>query len=214
MRGAGEAVAAAGGTVLGGDLARGPSIALAVTAVGRAVRPVTRRGARPGDLVWVTGVLGGARAALLAWQGGREPSAATRLAFSRPRARIAAGRVLARLGATAMIDLSDGLAADARHLAVASGVRLELDASRVPLGEGVIDAARAVARPAAAFAAEGGEDYELLVTMPPDSEPAVRAAAREAEVPITCIGRVHAGTGVDLVLERQRLELPGFDHFA
>jgi thiamine monophosphate kinase len=50
--------------------------------------------------------------------------------------------------------------------------------------------------------------------MPPDSEPAVRAAAREAEVPITCIGRVHAGTGVDLVLERQRLELPGFDHFA
>jgi thiamine-monophosphate kinase len=213
MRGAGEAAGAVGGTVLGGDLARGPSVALAVTVVGRAVRPVTRKGARPGDSIWVTGVLGGARAALLAWQGGGEPSAATRLAFAHPRPRIAAGRVLAHLGATAMLDLSDGLAGDARHLAAASGVRLDIDAGRIPLGEGVSDAARLVAQPPEAFAAEGGEDYELLVTMPAGSEQAVRDAVREAQAPLTCIGEVRAGSGVELMLEGRRLELLGFDHF-
>jgi thiamine-monophosphate kinase len=214
MRGAGDAAAAVGGTVLGGDLARGPSLALAVTVVGRAVRPVTRKGARPGDSIWVTGVLGGARAALQAWQGGHEPSAGARLAFAHPRPRIAAGRVLARLGATAMLDLSDGLAGDARHLATASGVRLVIDAGRLPLGEGVSDAARFGAQPPEAFAAEGGEDYELLVTMPAGSEQAVREATLEAQAPLTRIGEVRAGEGVELMLDGRRLELAGFDHFA
>jgi thiamine-monophosphate kinase len=213
MRGAGDAVAAVGGTVLGGDLSRGPSVALAVTVVGRAARPVSRKGAQPGDAIWVTGVLGGARAALQAWQAGLEPSAATRLAFAHPRPRIAAGRVLARLGATAMMDLSDGLAGDARHLAAASGVQLAIDAGRIPLGEGVSEAARAVAQPPAAFAAEGGEDYELLVTMPAGTEQAVREATLEAQAPLTCIGEVRAGTGVEVVLDGHRLELVGFDHF-
>jgi len=213
MRGAGDAVAAVGGTVLGGDLARGPSVALAVTVVGRAARPVTRKGAQPGDAIWVTGVLGGARAALRAWQAGVEPSASTRLAFAHPRPRIAAGRVLARLGATAMIDLSDGLAGDARHLAAASGVQLAIDAGRIPLGEGVSEAARAVTQPPVAFAIEGGEDYELLVTMPAGTEQAVREATLEAQAPLTCIGEVRAGTGVEVVLEGRRLELVGFDHF-
>jgi len=214
MRGAGDAVASVGGTVLGGDLSRGPSLSLGITAVGRAASPVTRRGAQPGDSVWITGALGSARAALHAWQAGREPSVGARLAFAHPQPRIAAGRVLARLGATSMIDLSDGLAADARHLAAASAVRLELDVGRVPIGDGVSDAARVVAQPPAAFAAEGGEDYELLVTMPEGSERAVREAALEAQAPLTCIGRVCAGQGVELMLDGHRLVLHGYDHFA
>lgn len=213
MRGVGEAAASVGGSVLGGDLARGASLALAITAVGRAVRPVTRRGARPGDGLWVTGVFGGARAALHAWRAGRLPVPGARGAFARPRPRIAAGRLLASVGATAMLDVSDGLAADARHLAAASQVRLEIDLARVPLGEGVIDAAYAVGQPPAAFAAEGGEDYELLAAVPPAAEEALRERSREAEVPLTRIGAVVAGHGVACRLDGRELPLEGFDHF-
>ncbi|HEX5633261.1 MAG TPA: thiamine-phosphate kinase [Gemmatimonadales bacterium] len=214
MRGVGEAATAAGGRVLGGDLSRGPSMALAVTVVGRAVRPVTRRGAQPGDSIWLTGVLGGPRAALQAWEAGREPLPECRRLFAHPTPRLPAGRLFAHVGATALIDVSDGLAGDARHLAAASGVRLEIDLARVPLADGVRQAAAAAGQEPEAFAAEGGEDYELLAAVPPDAEPMLRELAARAEVPLTRIGRVVAGEGVLLSVGGRALPLGSFDHFA
>jgi thiamine-monophosphate kinase len=95
MAGVGMAVQAAGGVVLGGDLSRAPQWLVDVTVIGRAARPVLRSGAQPGDSVWVTGALGGARAALQAWQRGQEPPAAARVAFAHPLPRIGIGKVLA-----------------------------------------------------------------------------------------------------------------------
>jgi thiamine-monophosphate kinase len=208
MRGVGAACAACDAAVLGGDLTGGPVLAVTVTVVGEAPRPVRRAGARSGDGVWVTGTLGGARAALTAWADGREPDPGARTAFAHPEPRVAAGRWLAGRGATAMLDLSDGLAGDAGHLARASGVRLEIDLGRVPLGPGVASEAARAGEPPVAFAARGGEDYELLVTLPAGEAP------RGCPMPLTRIGVVRPGAGVALTLDGQVLALSGFDHFA
>jgi thiamine-monophosphate kinase len=213
MTGMGACVGEVGGKVLGGDLTRGTSLSLTVTVVGRAARAVTRHGARPGDGIWVTGTLGSARAALAAWDSGREPRPTARIAFARPLPRIAAGRLLADLGATAMIDLSDGLAGDARHVAAASQVSLEIDLVKVPLGAGVSEAALAMQVPAAVFAAEGGEDYELLATLPPRSAARLKRATGEIGIPFTLIGSVRAGEGVRLHLDGTDVVLSGYDHF-
>jgi len=212
MRGIGDAVTAVGGVVLGGDLSSGTVWAVAVTVVGRAARPMSRRGARPGDGVWVTGALGGARAALETWRRGAEPAAEARCAFAHPLPRIRAGRWLADHGATAMLDLSDGLAGDSRHLAAASDVELELDLDLLPLAPSVRVAAAALGIAPARFAAEGGEDYELLVTLPPEFARADELQG-ECGVPLTRIGAATAGSGVRLELGGVELTLAGFDHF-
>lgn len=208
MRGVGECVRGLGGRVLGGDLTAARELSLTVTVVGRASRPVSRAGARPGDELWVTGSLGGARAALAAFESHRTPGTAEREAFARPHARIAAGQALAALGATAMMDLSDGLAGDARHLAAASAVRLEVELRALPIGPGVA----AVSGPddAALFAARGGEDYELLVALPAG---AASRGAMAGGVPLTRIGHVVAGSGVAFLLDGRDVDLAGFDHF-
>jgi thiamine-monophosphate kinase len=208
MRGVAAVCRQVGGKVLGGDLTGGAGLGLTVSVLGWAGRPMRRRGARPGDGVWVSGTLGGARAALAAWSAGRAPAPASRAAFARPEPRIAAGRWLAGAGATAMIDLSDGLAGDAAHLAVASGVGLEIELERLPLGPGVLEAASAAGEPGPAFAARGGEDYELLVTLP------AAAATRGSPTPLTRIGTVVPGSAARLTLEGRPLSLASFDHFA
>jgi thiamine-monophosphate kinase len=208
MRGVGDAVAAVGGQVLGGDLTGGDRLTVSVTVVGRAARPVTRAGARPGDGLWVSGALGGARAALVRWQAGGSPPAAARIRFARPEPRIALGRWLGDRGATAMVDLSDGLAGDARHLAAASGVHLEIDLSLIPVGAGVAEVLGS-GEDSAAFAARGGEDYELLVTLPD------RFTPENAPAPgLRRIGSVSAGSGARFVRGAHEVELAGFDHFA
>jgi thiamine-monophosphate kinase len=208
MRGVGDAAAAVGGRVLGGDLTAGDRLTVAVTVVGRAVRPLARAGARPGDGVWVSGTLGGARAALARWQAGGSPSAETRARFARPEPRLELGRWLADHGATAMLDLSDGLAGDARHLAAASGVHLEIDVTAIPVAAGVAEVVGPGEDPAT-FAARGGEDYELLVTLPE------RFAPENVPPPgLHRIGSVSAGAGARFVRGAREVDLAGFDHFA
>lgn len=203
MRGAGAAARSVGAVIQGGDLTAGPAWSISVTVWGRVVRPVARAGAHPGDDLWVTGVLGGARLALATWLDGGRPAEAARAPFAHPEPRIAAGQWLAAHGATAMIDLSDGLASDARHLAAASGVALNIPLEAVPLAAGVSDPA---------FAAEGGEDYELLVTLPRDFDGA-DAFHHATGLPLTRVGAVRAGSGVTFTRNGQEIALAGFQHF-
>jgi thiamine-monophosphate kinase len=213
MSGMGACLHEVGGKVIGGDMTRGAALSLTITVIGRAVRPVTRGGAQPGDGLWVTGTLGGARAALVAWDTGHEPRPTARIAFARPMPRISMGVLFAELGATAMLDVSDGLGGDARHLALASGVALEIDLGTLPLGAGVSEAASASGTPASVFAAEGGEDYELLAALPPRAGARLRSRASELGVPVTLIGTVRAGAGVHFRLDGAEHTLTGYDHF-
>lgn len=214
MAGIGAAVTDVGGRVLGGDLSSAPMWTIAITVLGRAVRPVTRGGALPGDRLWVTGMLGGARAALEDWLEGRTPDPEARAAFAHPVPRIGAGQWLATRGARAMMDLSDGLAGDATHLAAASGRALEIELDTVPVTPSAIAAADRAGVAPAAFAAQGGEDYELLVAMPPEfgSEDA-RRLQLELGLSLTCIGAVAEGSGTVLRLRGAPVHLASFDHF-
>ena len=215
MTGAGDAAADVGARVVGGDLSSGPGWSLAVTVLGWSAAPVTRAGARPGDGLWVTGALGAPRAALEAWRRGEAPGDTARQAFARPAPRLRAGRWLARHGARAMIDVSDGLAADAAHLAAASGVALALDLDRVPVAPAAIDEAARLGVPPACFAAESGEEYELLVALPDQfDERDVLAFRSVAGVPLTRVGEARAGAGVRAELAGRPVTLAGFDHFA
>lgn len=211
MRGVAGAVRSAGCRLIGGDLTGGDALSLTVTAFGRAVTPLSRRGAQVGDGVWVTGVLGGARAALVEWQAGRVPAAAARFAFARPQSRHRAAQWLAGQGATAMMDISDGLAGDAPHLAAASGASLEIDLARVPVHPSVHAVAASRGEIAAHFAAVGGEDYELLLTLPASFASGGVADAATG-VALTRVGTVVAGAGVRLLAEGRPVELEGFRH--
>jgi len=212
MSGVGAAAEFAGAPVLGGDLSSGPVWSVTITVVGRTRLPITRAGAQAGDGLWVTGDLGGARAALETWRRNEKPSAALRARFAHPVPRIAAGQWLARQGAHAMIDLSDGIAGDARHLAAASEVRVEIDLDALPLADGVPAAAERLGIPAGEFAAEAGEDYELLVALP-SSFAGAADFVRDCQLGLTRIGTVGQGSGVRFLSRGRELQLAGFDHF-
>ena len=215
MHGVGAAAEAVGGRVLGGDLSAGPVWSVGITVVGHTRQPVTRAGARPGDGIWVTGELGAARAALESLQAGADPGPGARAAFAHPVARVAAGWWLARHGAHAMLDVSDGLVADARHLAAASRVRVALELDRLPVSPDARAAALAAGAAPERYAAEGGEDYELLVALPSGSdELTARDFGEELGLPLTRVGRVEAGAGVVATLGGEVLTVSGFDHFA
>ena len=206
MAGVGHMVASVGGKVLGGDLVRSDKYIVDVCVLGEAKRPVTRGGARVGDGIWVTGVFGGPRAALEALLRGEKPVLAHRARFAHPQPRLAAGQWLAEHGARALIDVSDGLAADLGHIAAASGVAIAVEAERVPLVEGVT--------PLEALAS--GEEYELAAALPPEFG-AKDAARFEADVrgKLTRVGDVRAGAGVAVTLAGRPVPTPpGFDHFA
>jgi thiamine-monophosphate kinase len=217
-----EVLSEHGVAALGGDISRAPVLLLAVTVVGHAASAeevVRRSGARPGDVVCVTGDLGRAGAGLQLLE---EPSLADSVAPAlaeelvaaqlHPRPQLGAGRALAAAGATAMIDVSDGLGADAGHLAESSGAALEIEAELIPVGAGVAEVAEAVGEDPLAFAAGEGEDYALLVALPPDAvEDASQRLARDG-VRLTRMGLVSAGRGVALRRgSGAELEIEGFD---
>jgi thiamine-monophosphate kinase len=162
--------------VRGGDTTRADAVFLSLTALGRSDRVPGRAGARPGDAVVVTGPLGAAGAAFRAGQLPPVPD------------RVEEGKRLARV-ATAMLDVSDGLARDAAHVAERSGVRLAIELERVPLAAG-----------AELDDLGFGEDYELLATTP---DP----------LGFPVIGQVEEGEGVELAMRGEPYELAGWEHF-
>jgi thiamine-monophosphate kinase len=207
-----EACRAFGMALVGGDVSAGPALSLAATALGEAERPVPRSGARPGDRLAVTGPLGAAAAGLALLQSG-DPAAADLLgrfpglaaAHRRPEPAVAMGLRLARAGASAMIDVSDGLAGDALHLAEASGVGVEVHDAAVPLAPGVAEAAALLGRDPLDLALGGGEDFVLAAALPrtadlggvldcgrftPDPASRVRITARGPE-PLTGLAYDH-----------------------
>jgi thiamine-monophosphate kinase len=171
-----EGIGETGVPVVGGDTTAAPQVVLSVTAIGRSERVPGRAGARPGDRLVVTGELGGAGAAFRS--GG----------YVRPPIRLEEGRLLAR-EAHAMLDISDGLAQDAGHIAARSGCRIVIDLDRVPLAPG-----------ATVEDIGFGEDYELLA--------AVAHPLGFAE-----IGRCEEGSRVELLVEGSPVELAGYKHF-
>ncbi|HVB30627.1 MAG TPA: thiamine-phosphate kinase [Gemmatimonadaceae bacterium] len=179
--GIGEAAAAADTIVVGGNLSEGSELSITTTVLGHAAHPLPRAGVGAHDTLYVTGRLGGSGAALSAFLGGRPPAPAYRERFAHPKARIAEALWLAEAGATAAIDISDGLAADAGHLAAASKRCIDLDLAAIPVVDGV--------SPLDALAS--GEEYELLVSAPGSLDGAAFAA--RFGIPLTAIGRAVPG---------------------
>jgi thiamine-monophosphate kinase len=219
MDGARAAAAGSKAALLGGDMTRstGPLV-IDVVVVGNVLRPVLRGGARPGDSLWVTGELGAAAAAVQAWEQGRKPEPAARLAFALPTPRIAEAEWLAgRRAINALIDISDGLAGDATHLAAASGVRIILDAASLPIHP-TVSASAAGREDALRLALAGGDDYELCFAAPPGAvERLGELFMNTFSVQLTCVGTVHEGSGVMLRGfdgHIRELQYTGYNHFA
>lgn len=203
--GIGRAARDAGVLVYGGDTTRGDRLSVTCTVLGVVRESTPRDCARAGDRLYVTGRLGGPAAAVRAWNAGEEPRAEWRARFAAPSARIREARWLMGRGARAAIDISDGLVADAGHLAAASAVRIELDLDRLPLVPGVTPIQ----------AAASGEEYELLVASPIPID--ADAFQTRFGVPLTQVGAVRDGNpAVRTLLNGKSVTVPsaGFDHFA
>jgi thiamine-monophosphate kinase len=172
----------AGASVVGGDVVAGGQVVVAVTALGSldGRDPVTRAGARPGDVVAVSGRLGWSAGGLAVLARGFRSPRALVAAHRRPEPSYAAGPAAATAGATSMIDVSDGLLVDLARVAAASGVEVELDAGAFELPEPLVDAAAALGKDPLEWVLTGGEDHALVATFPPGSElpPGWRAVGR------------------------------------
>jgi thiamine-monophosphate kinase len=204
-------------SLMGGDTSSTPgALAVSISAIGFVPHGamIRRAGARSGDAVFVSGTIGDAGGGLAVLQGEAGAQSELVARYRRPRPRLLLGQALRGL-ASASLDVSDGLIADLAHLARTSGVRLEIDASRIPLSA----ALRAVwgsDTAAICRAAVSGDDYEIAFTAVPERRDAVLAASARSGVAVTEIGRVTAGEGVVLLDgDGKEIALPrkGFVHF-
>ena len=203
--GVGAAAAAAGCPIVGGNMSAASELSLTITVVGSAARPLSRAGACPGDIIYVTGRLGGPGAALRAFELGATPAAAFRARFAEPVPRLHEAQWLEERGARAAIDISDGLLADAAHLARASGVTIALDERAVPCVDGV----------GAGDAVSSGEEYELLVAVPPSFAVSPEEFKRLFELPLTAIGVAEVAGNEPVTLRGMRGAISaGHDHLS
>lgn len=211
--------------ICGGDLCCSDQLFITVTAIGWSRSKdeiIGRDGAGPGDLVAVTGELGGAGAGLVILEGrGPEIDEGPRLALVerqlRPWPKIKEGQALGGAGVSAMIDISDGLAGDADQIAHASNAWLEIDLSMLPIQAGVEQVASRMGREPYELAATAGEDYELLATVPAELKEQAEEAVRSAGGVLTWIGSVVDGPKAGVALlgpDGHPQHLKGFDHFA
>jgi thiamine-monophosphate kinase len=206
--------------VIGGNISRSPGpLVVDVTATGtvRRRRILTRAGARPGDVVYVTGAIGDALVGLKSLQrGGSQALVEQERRYLRPEPRVRTGLVLAgNRAASACMDLSDGLADAARQIAEASHVGITLDAGLLPINDAVRRWHRDEGRDAVMGALESGEDYELLFTVRKANEGRLRAVRRAvADVPITRIGVVTGDSRISIKTADGEQPLPeGYQHF-
>jgi thiamine-monophosphate kinase len=209
-----------GVALLGGDTVKADRIAISITAVGRVPRGhmVQRAGARPGDAIFVSGTIGDAALGLRIRKGGLPHSSGDKALIDRylhPQPRVGLAPVLTRY-ATSAIDVSDGLLADLGHICEVSGVGSEIDADHVPLSPA---ARRLVAGEPALTATvlAGGDDYEILATVPDSAAARFSKAASAAGVPVTRIGSIVAGEAPPVVRnaggEIVRFDATGHKHF-
>jgi len=212
--GVGEALHGHDALLLGGDLVASPGpVFLDVTVLGHAANPLRRNGVSLGDEVWVTGTLGGAAATIHDFGVQMEPHPDVRKVFERPCPRLTEARWLVEhLNITAAIDVSDGLLRDARHLAMASGLAIQIDFDRVPTLP-PLESIRKTSS-GAQFLLAGGEDYEFLFTAPAGSVNQVAELFKiEFGIEITQIGHAHEGVGVSVYGLDVGDLVDGFDHF-
>ncbi|MDT0500752.1 MULTISPECIES: thiamine-phosphate kinase [unclassified Halomonas] len=198
-----------GTSLAGGDITRG-QLAIGVTVMGEVSPEVAigRSGGRPGDLLAVTGALGGGAGGLAAWQAGERDLAHPLLErYLTPKPRLAAGQALAGL-ATAGLDISDGLLADLGHVLERSGGGAHLEPEALPLAEGLVEALGEEGAQQAALT--GGDDYELLVSLPPEQLEEARSRLAGLSLPLTVVGRLTEVAGVSGVTATQRT---GWQHF-
>jgi thiamine-monophosphate kinase len=216
VRGLAEAAAAFSVPLLGGDtvaLPNGSARVLGLTAIGESDAAPSRSGARPGDLLWVTGTIGDGGLGLeIAVRGQHEPAVPLRR-YRRPIPRLHAGQALAPL-VSAMMDVSDGLLIDASRMGEASGAAIRIDLGRVPLSEPFAEAV-GIDRAARLRATTSGDDYELLFAAPAAREEDIHAIAESLNLAVTPVGAVEEGHGLRIMHHGEDVPLParlGYEH--